>query len=194
LARSFLNPVKPYNLRFECALKHGIGFSILTAIILTLIDVLVLMGIPRPGISLPFFNWFSKRKIPMGKVYYCKYCGDSHAVLLFLTSGVCSKSPNRRHQLYAGSRRGYEGCDEKGRYRRRNLYYYCRYCGDYHVTIAELTKKPCAKSPTGYHQPYEGEDKPKYVCKYCGISSRSIENLTRGSCSASPNRHHQPVE
>jgi hypothetical protein len=57
-----------------------------------------------------------------------------------------------------------------------------------------LTEKLCAKSPTGYHQPYEGEDKPCYVCKYCGNSSRSIGRLTRGSCSTSPNRHHQPEE
>jgi hypothetical protein len=62
------------------------------------------------------------------------------------------------------------------------------------VTIFQLTKMSCTKSPTGYHQPYEGKDKPSYACKYCGSSSRSIERLTRGSCSASPNRHHQPVE
>jgi hypothetical protein len=37
--------------------KHGIGFSSLTAITLTLIDVLVLMGERLlPGISLPFFD------------------------------------------------------------------------------------------------------------------------------------------
>jgi hypothetical protein len=128
--------------------------------------------------------------------YYCKYCGDSHAALSFLTIGVCSKSPNRRHQLYTGSRRGREGGGaEKGRYRGRNRRYYCKYCGHPHVSIAELTaERPCAKSPTGYHQSYEGEDKPNYVCKYCGSSSRSIERLTRGSCPANPNKHHQPEE
>jgi hypothetical protein len=130
----------------------------------------------------------------MDKVYYCKYCGDSHAALSLLTNGVCSKSPNRRHQLYTGTRRGRDGGNGKGRYHGRNYHYHCKYCGDYHVTIADLTTMPCTKSPTGYHQPYEGEDKPTYVCKYCGSSSRSIENLTRGSCSASPNRYHQPVE
>jgi hypothetical protein len=128
----------------------------------------------------------------MGKEYFCKYCGDSHAALSFLTSGVCSKSPNRRHQLYVGSRRGREGMDEKYRFHGRNRYYYCKYCGRRHITISGLTRMACAKSPTGYHQPYEGKDKPIYTCKYCASSSRSIKGLTRGSCSASPNRHHQP--
>jgi hypothetical protein len=41
----------------------------------------------------------------MAEEYYCKYCGDSHAALSFLTSGVCPRSPNRRHQLYTGNRR-----------------------------------------------------------------------------------------
>jgi DNA-directed RNA polymerase subunit RPC12/RpoP len=130
----------------------------------------------------------------MAEEYYCKYCGDSHAALSFLMSGDCPKSPNRRHQLYVGSRRGREGGDGKGRYYGKNRHYRCKYCGHPHVTIAELTEMLCIKSPNGYHQPYEGEDKPNYVCKYCGSSSRSIERLTRGSCSASPNKHHQPEE
>jgi transcription elongation factor Elf1 len=130
----------------------------------------------------------------MAGEYYCKYCGDSHAALSFLTSGVCSKSPNRRHQLYMGSRRGREGADGKGRYHGKNHHYYCKYCGHPHVSIVALTGMFCTKSPAGYHQPYEGEDKPNYVCKYCGSSSRSIKRLTRGSCSASPNSHHQPAE
>jgi hypothetical protein len=63
LARGCLNPGKPYNLRFECALKHGIGFSILTAIILTLIDVLVLMeSTSGQAFPFPFFNGFLKEK------------------------------------------------------------------------------------------------------------------------------------
>ena len=130
----------------------------------------------------------------MAEKYYCKYCGDSHAALSFLTSGVCSRSPNRRHHLYTGTRRGREGMGEKGRYHGRNYHYHCKYCGHPHVTIIELTAMPCAKSPTGYHQPYEGKDKHNYVCKYCTSSSRSIKRLTRGSCSASPNSHHQPTE
>jgi len=133
----------------------------------------------------------------MDKKYFCKYCGDSHAVLLFLTSGVCLKSPNRRHLLYKGSKRGRQGGRRKGRWHRyfgKNYHYFCKYCGHPHVTIAELTGMPCVKSPTGYHQPYEGEDKPVYNCKYCGSFSRSVKRLTRGSCSASPNKHHQPVE
>jgi hypothetical protein len=129
----------------------------------------------------------------MTEEYYCKYCGDSEIALSFLTSGICSKSPNRRHQLYTGNRRGRQAVDGKDRYYGRH-YYYCKYCGHPHLTIAELTKMPCAKSPTGYHQPYEGEDRSNYVCKYCGSFSRSIEHLTRGSCSTSPSKHHQPVE
>jgi hypothetical protein len=146
------------------------------------------------GHAFPFPFLFSKRKIRMDEEYFCFYCGDSHAALSFLMSGVCSKSPNRRHQLYKGSRRGYQGYDEKWRFYGKNLYYYCKYCGHPHVTISALTAMSCKKSPTGYHQPYEGKDKPIYVCKYCDSSSRSIKNLTRGSCSASPNKHHQPAD
>jgi hypothetical protein len=136
----------------------------------------------------------------MDNEYYCKYCGDFHAALSFsfltldLATGVCSKSPNGRHQPYTGTMRGREGYDRKGRRYGKNRYYYCTYCGHPHIEIARLTAMPCARSPTGYHQPYEGEDKPRYVCKYCGSFSRSIEGLTRGSCSASPNKHHQPAE
>ena len=130
----------------------------------------------------------------MNDKYYCSYCGDSQAVLSFLTSGVCSKSPNRRHQLYMGSLRGRQGSDEKGRFYGRNYHYHCKYCGHPHVSISELTTKPCKESPTGYHQPYEGKDKPMYFCKYCSSFSRSIKNLTRGSCSASPNKYHQPMD
>jgi hypothetical protein len=128
----------------------------------------------------------------MAKEYFCKYCGDSHAALSFLISGDCSKSLNHRHQLYVGSRRGCQGMDEKFRFHGRNHHYYCKYCGHPHVRISLLTNFHCAKSPTGYHQPYEGEDKPIYTCKYCASSSRSIKGLTRGSCSKSPNKHHQP--
>ena len=130
----------------------------------------------------------------MDEKYFCKYCGDSNADLLFLLSGVCSKSPNSRHQLYHGSRRGREGGNKKGRYFGKNYHYFCKYCGHCHVTIAWLSMMPCAKSPSGYHEPYEGEDKPVYVCMYCDSFSRSIKSLTRGSCSVSLNRHHQPVE
>ena len=136
----------------------------------------------------------------MNEEYFCKYCGDSHAVLSFLMSGVCPKSPNRRHQLYNGIRRGRQGGVRKGRnvyfrYYGKNHHYFCKYCGYPHVTITELARKgSCKKSPTGFHLPYEGEDKLVYVCKYCGSFSRSIKTLTRGSCSASPNRHHQPEE
>jgi hypothetical protein len=129
----------------------------------------------------------------MAKEYFCKYCGHSHAALSFLMSGVCSKSPNRRHQLYVGSRRGCQGRDEKYRFHGKNRHYYCKYCGRPHVVISALTSMHCKKSPTGYHQPYEGEDKPVYTCKYCASTSRSIKGLTRGSCSVSPNRHHQPA-
>ena len=131
----------------------------------------------------------------MAKEYFCKYCGHSHAALSFLMSGVCSKSPNKRHQLYVGTGRGYQGRDKKYKipiYHGRNYHYYCKYCGHPHVTISDLTSMRCKKSPTGYHQPYEGEDKPIYICKYCTSTSRSIEGLTRGSCSRSPNKHHQP--
>jgi hypothetical protein len=130
----------------------------------------------------------------MTKDYYCKYCGDFHAALSFLLSGVCSKSPNRRHQLYMGSRRGREGMDEKGKFHGRNHHYHCKYCGHPHVTISELTRMPCTKSPNGYHQPYEGKDMPVYICKYCASFSRTIKRLTRGSCSVSPNGYHQPEE
>ena len=128
----------------------------------------------------------------MEKEYYCLYCGESHFAKSFLTSGVCSKSPNRRHRFYTGTMRGRQGSDEKGRFYGKNHHYYCKYCGHCHVTISSLTAMPCKKSPTGFHQPYEGKDKPIYVCKYCTSFSRSIKKLTRGSCSVSPNRHHVP--
>jgi hypothetical protein len=92
------------------------------------------------------------------------YCGDSHAALSLLMGGVCPKSPNRRHRLYKGVRRGREGGNGKGRYHGKNYHYYCKYCGHPHVRIVELAGRCCAKSPTGYHQPYEGEDKAHYVC------------------------------
>jgi len=111
----------------------------------------------------------------MEEKYFCKYCGDSNAVLMFLTSGVCSKSPNRKHQIYHGTKRGRQGGTEFknyeiskykwSRYYGKNRHYFCKYCGHPHVTIAEITRLSCTKSPTGYHQPYEGEDKPIYICK-----------------------------
>ena len=130
----------------------------------------------------------------MEEKYFCKYCGDYQTELLYLLNSVCSKSPSSYHQLYHGSKRGRQGGTKEGRYFRKNYHYFCKYCGHPHVTIAELTRMSCIKGPSGYHQPYEGEDKPIYVCKYCDSFSKSIKCLTRGSCPTSPNKHHQPKE
>jgi len=130
----------------------------------------------------------------MAKTYFCKFCGITYTKLSLLLSGVCSKSPTDRHKPYEGTKRGRQGYDRNFRFYGKNYHYYCKYCGHPHVTISALTNMHCPKSPTGYHVPYEGEDKPIYTCKYCDSFSKSIKTLTRGSCHISPNKHHQPAE
>ena len=130
----------------------------------------------------------------MNEDYFCKFCGDSHAALTFLTYSACTKSPDKHHHIYKGTKRGRQVDDEKGRYYRKNYHYYCKYCGHPHVMIAELTGMSCEKSPTGYHQPFEGEDQSLHSCKYCNNSSKTIKALTKGYCSQSPNGYHQPQE
>ena len=71
--------------------------------------------------------------------------------------------------------------------------YYCKFCGDYYSSISSLTSGSCSKSPSKYHQPYEGGEKDRYYCKYCGDYYSSISSLTSGSCSKSPNGYHQPT-
>jgi len=130
----------------------------------------------------------------MNETYFCKYCGFTSTDLSLLLTGFCPNSPIGYHKLYEGTKRGRQGYDKKYRFYGKNYHYHCKYCGHPHVTIFYLTSMRCKKSPTGYHIPYEGEDKPVYTCKYCDSFSKSIKKLTRGSCSMSPNKHHQPAE
>ena len=75
----------------------------------------------------------------MAKVY-CKYCGDYHNNVRFLTQLRCRKNPfGEFHEPYEG--------EEKDRY-------YCKYCGDYHSNIRFLTQLRCRKNPHGeFHEP-----------------------------------------
>ena len=130
----------------------------------------------------------------MDEIYYCKFCGITNTDFFSLLSGMCSKSPNDRHKLYEGTKRGRQGYDKKYRFYGKNYHYICMYCGKTHVTISKLTEMQCQKSPSGFHVPYEGEDKAVYTCKYCNSFSKTIKKLMRGSCSMSPNKHHQPAE
>jgi len=70
--------------------------------------------------------------------YYCKWCGSKYSTVSGLTSGSCSKSPTKKHELYEGI--------EKSQY-------VCKYCGSKYSTISGLTSGSCSKSPTKRHQP-----------------------------------------
>ena len=71
---------------------------------------------------------------------YCKYCGDRHTSIRFLTNLRCRKNPHGEHH------EPYDG-DEQDRY-------YCKYCGDSHTSIRFLTNLRCRKNPhSDYHEP-----------------------------------------
>ncbi len=72
--------------------------------------------------------------------------------------------------------------------------YFCKYCGSHDYSIRSLTVNRCSNSPSGKHQPFEGEESDKYFCKYCGSHDYSIKSLTVNRCSNSPNSKHQPFE
>jgi hypothetical protein len=69
--------------------------------------------------------------------------------------------------------------------------FYCKYCGTKNSSVANLTRVPCMRHPSGpnkgNHALYEGSEKSKYTCKYCGTTNSSISNLTNGPCMRHPN-------
>ena len=66
--------------------------------------------------------------------YYCKYCGLKASSISSLTSGTCSRNPQKggKHIPYEGS--------EKSQY-------ICKYCGSKASTISSLTAGTCPRHP-----------------------------------------------
>ncbi len=69
--------------------------------------------------------------------------------------------------------------------------YQCEYCGATASSVANLTRLPCFRHPSGpnrgKHKLYEGSTKTSYTCKYCGLSNHSLANLTSQDCYRHPN-------
>lgn len=78
-----------------------------------------------------------KEKTEVAKVQ-CKYCGSQYGSIKQMVINNCSKSPNRKHQLYEGS--------IKSKYQ-------CKDCGSKYNTIAQMVINNCKKNSTGRHQP-----------------------------------------
>jgi transcription elongation factor Elf1 len=82
-------------------------------------------------------KYILRRRPKMAK-YYCKWCGVNHPSISALTSGNCSKSPSKKHELYEGS--------EKSQY-------VCKNCGLKYPTLSALTSGNCSKSASKKHEP-----------------------------------------
>lgn len=74
--------------------------------------------------------------------------------------------------------------------RKRNIKYYCVYCGHPFPSIMALTNATCTMHPNGWgggkHKLYEGSQKSTYYCKYCGHPFPSLLSLCNGTCLQHP--------
>ena len=72
--------------------------------------------------------------------------------------------------------------------------YICKHCGRKESNLFFLTQAHCSKSPSKFHQPFEGGIQKEYACKHCGKKESNLFFLTQAQCSKSPSKFHQPFE
>ena len=78
---------------------------------------------------------------------------------------------------------------------KKQVAFYCKYCGHKASSVASLTSAMCIRHPNGPHKGrhalYEGSVKAKYTCKHCGTQFTSIASLTAAKCIRHPNGPHK---